>query len=62
SARGVTWINPMLRYEHYESRALGPSVIERYAQHLVSGHNLESLCGLFDVDRPHRASPAIQHQ
>jgi len=47
SARSLTWINPMLRYERYESRALGPSIIERYAQRRVSGHNLQSLCDLF---------------
>lgn len=50
SARSVTWINPMLRYEHYESRALGPSILERHATRRVSGHNLESLCELFAVD------------
>lgn len=47
SARSVTWMNPMLRYEHYESKALGPSILERHASRRVSGHNLESLCGLF---------------
>jgi len=47
SARSLTWMNPMLRYEQYESRALGPSILEHYAQRRVSGHNLQSLCELF---------------
>lgn len=50
SARSFTWINPMLRYEHYESRALGPSILERHARRRLSGHNLKSLCGLFSMD------------
>jgi len=47
SARTLTWMNPMLRYEGYEPRALGPSILQRHARRQVSGHNLESLCGLF---------------
>lgn len=50
SARSFTWINPMLRYEHYESRALGPSILERHARRRVSGHNLRSLCELFAAE------------
>ena len=53
SARRFTWINPMLRYAHYESRALGPSILERHAERRVSGHNLESLCELFTIDDLH---------
>lgn len=47
SARTFTWMNPMLRYEHYESRALGPSILERHASRRLSGHNLQNLCELF---------------
>lgn len=47
SARRFTWVNPMLRYDRYEARALGPSVIERHAAHRVPGHNLASLASLF---------------
>lgn len=53
SARSFTWINPMLRYAHYESRALGPSILERHAGRRVSGHNLQSLCELFADERRH---------
>lgn len=53
SARRFTWINPMLRYEHYESRALGPSILERHARRRLSGHNLQSLCELFTLEAGH---------
>jgi len=53
SARSLTWMNPLLRYERYESRALGPSILERYAQRQVSGHNLQSLTELFPVRHLH---------
>lgn len=47
SARSFTWLNPMRRYGGYESRALGPSILERRAHCCASGHNLKSLCELF---------------
>ncbi|MDZ7842123.1 MAG: VWA domain-containing protein [Gammaproteobacteria bacterium] len=53
SARSFTWMNPMLRYEHYESRALGPSILERHAGRRISGHNLHSLCELFNTQGRH---------
>lgn len=53
SARSFTWVNPMLRYERYEPIALGPSVLQRYAQRRASGHNLRSLSALFTGGGPH---------
>jgi hypothetical protein len=48
SARSLTWMNPMLRYEDYQPSALGPSVLDQYVERRVPGHNMKNLCELFD--------------
>ena len=50
SFRRVTWVNPLFRFGQYRALALGPSVLERFADRRLSGHDLASLAALLDAD------------
>lgn len=43
SAKQVIWVNPLMRWQGYLPKAQAASVIARYANQRVSGHNLQSL-------------------
>jgi uncharacterized protein len=46
SCRRLVWLNPLLRYEGFEPRALGMRAILPHVDELRSAHNLDSLAAL----------------
>ncbi|MEM7243520.1 MAG: VWA domain-containing protein, partial [Pseudomonadota bacterium] len=46
SSRAFVWMNPLLRYKGFEPTAGGVSVLLPYADHFLSGHNLNSYSDL----------------
>ena len=49
SCRRLIWLNPMLRFEGYEPRAMGNRAIMPYVDDFRPIHNLNSLAALVDV-------------
>ena len=58
SCRRLIWLNPLLRYEGYEPKSLGPRVIMPHVDDFRTVHNLESLAQLTDV----LSQPVIRRQ
>ena len=50
SVKHLIWVNPQFRYDGYRALALGPAVLERFADRRLSGHDLASLAELFAGD------------
>ena len=57
SCRRLVWLNPLLRYEHFEPKAAGMRALLPHVDELRPVHNLESLEGLCEalVTPPSRA-------
>ena len=46
SCRRLIWLNPLLRYEHFEARPAGIRAMLPYVDEFLPVHNLESLTQL----------------
>jgi len=51
--RRLLWLNPLLRYEHFEPRARGIRAMLPHVDRLMPMHNVESLEGLMRALSPH---------
>ena len=49
SCKRLIWLNPLLRYRHYQPQAKGASTIFPYADQMLPVHNLASLEQLIEV-------------
>lgn len=49
SSRQLIWLNPLLRYEGFEPRALGIKTMLPYVDRLIAGHNIASLQQLIEI-------------
>jgi uncharacterized protein with von Willebrand factor type A (vWA) domain len=53
SCRRLIWLNPLLRYDLYEPKAIGARAILPYVDEFRPVHNLESLAALAEaLSRP----------
>jgi uncharacterized protein with von Willebrand factor type A (vWA) domain len=57
SCRRIIWLNPLLRYDLYEPKAMGARAILPYVDEFRPVHNLESLDALADA----LSRPAVAH-
>jgi uncharacterized protein with von Willebrand factor type A (vWA) domain len=53
SCRRLIWLNPLLRYEHFEARPAGIRAMLPYVDEFLPVHNLESLTQLTDAFARH---------
>ena len=51
----LIWMNPMLRYEHFEAKAMGIRTMLPHVDLFLPSHNLESLAQLGQILRQGRA-------
>jgi uncharacterized protein with von Willebrand factor type A (vWA) domain len=62
SCRRLIWLNPLLRWQFYEPKAMGARAILPYVDEFRPVHNLESLADLADALSKPAASPAARPQ
>jgi hypothetical protein len=62
SCRRLIWLNPLLRWEHYEPKTMGARAILPYVDEFRPVHNLDSLVELADALKRPAASPAARPQ
>ena len=53
----LIWMNPMLRYEHFEAKAMGIRTMLPHVDLFLSAHNLESLAQLGQILRQDGVQP-----
>ncbi|MDH3442124.1 MAG: VWA domain-containing protein, partial [Gammaproteobacteria bacterium] len=51
----LIWLNPMLRYDQFEAKAMGIRTMLPYADLFLPAHNLESLADLGRILRQNEA-------
>ena len=42
-SKKILWLNPLMRFEHYQAVAQGPALLSKFADKMIATHHLESL-------------------